>query len=148
MAARRFDPQRALGTPRSVAALLGPDPRVIADEVWAKLLWAGLNLDTADLPQAQAGHFYPFELVRALTLTWLFSGQRSDEITRLRVGCIRWQHDDAPTAADSPQVWPATRYACSTSRRTRPAPRSPSRSTRSSARPSRRGRPPAPPSRR
>lgn len=28
---RRFDPQRALGTPRSVAALLGPNPRVIAD---------------------------------------------------------------------------------------------------------------------
>jgi integrase len=101
---RRFDPQRALGTPRSVAALLGPDPRVIADEVWAKLLWAGLNLETADLPEARAGRFYPFELVRALTLTWLFSGQRSDEITRLRVGCIRWQHDGAPTARDSPQV--------------------------------------------
>jgi hypothetical protein len=38
---RRFDPQRALATPRSIAALLGPDPRVIADEVWAKLMWAG-----------------------------------------------------------------------------------------------------------
>jgi integrase len=101
---RRFDPQRALGTPRSVAALLGPDPRVIADEVWAKLLWAGLNLETADLPEARAGHFYPFELVRALTLTWLFSGQRSDEIARLQVGCIRWQHDGAPIAGDCPQV--------------------------------------------
>jgi integrase len=101
---RRFDPQRALGTPRSIAALLGPDPRVIADEVWAKLLWAGLNLETADLPEARAGHFYPFELVRAITLTWLFSGQRSDEITRLRAGCIRWQHDGAPIAGDSPQV--------------------------------------------
>jgi hypothetical protein len=101
---RRFDPQRALGTPRSVAALLGPNPRVIADEVWAKLLWAGLNLETADLPETRAGHFYPFELVRAITLTWLFSGQRSDEITRLRVGCIRWQHDDAPIAGNSPQL--------------------------------------------
>jgi hypothetical protein len=101
---RRFDPQRALGTPRSVAALLGPDPRVIADEVWAKLLWAGMNRQTADLPDTQAGHFYPSELVRALALTWLFSGRRSDEITRLRVGCIRWQHDDAPIAGDSPQV--------------------------------------------
>ena len=30
---RRFDPQRALATPRSIAALLGPDPRVIADDV-------------------------------------------------------------------------------------------------------------------
>lgn len=36
---RRFDPTRALALPRSVAALIGTDPRVIADEVWAKLLW-------------------------------------------------------------------------------------------------------------
>ena len=42
---RRFDPSRALAVPRSVAALIGTDPRVIADEVWAKLLWAGLNLE-------------------------------------------------------------------------------------------------------
>ncbi|BCO34884.1 hypothetical protein BMW24_014810 [Mycobacterium heckeshornense] len=45
-------------------------------------------------------------MVRAITLTWLFSGQRSDEIARLRVGCIRWQHDrpptgDAPSPTDS-----------------------------------------------
>jgi len=38
----RFDPNRALAVPRSVAALIGTNPRVIADEVWAKLLWAGL----------------------------------------------------------------------------------------------------------
>jgi integrase len=101
---RRFDPQRALATPRSITALLGPDPRVIADEVWAKLMWAGLNLQAADLPQTQAGNFYPLELVRAVTLTWLFSGQRSDEIARLRVGCIRWQHRGAAIAGDSQQV--------------------------------------------
>ena len=52
----------------------------------------------------RSGHFYPIELVRAITLTWLFSGQRSDEIARLRVGCIRWQHDGAPIAGDSQQV--------------------------------------------
>ncbi|MGW3661319.1 tyrosine-type recombinase/integrase [Streptomyces sp. NPDC005151] len=101
---RRFDPLRALAIPRSITALLGPDPRVIADEVWAKLLWAGLNLEPADLPQTRAGHFYPFELVRAVTLTWLFSGQRSNEIARLRVGCVRWQQDGAPIAGDSQQV--------------------------------------------
>jgi len=101
---QRFDPQRALGTPRSIAALLGPDPRVIADEVWAKLMWAGLNLQEDDLPQTQAGHFYPVELVRALTLTWLFSGQRSDEIARLRVGCVRWQHDGSTIMGDSQKV--------------------------------------------
>jgi integrase len=101
---RRFDPQRALATPRSIAALLGPDPQVIADEVWAKLLWAGLNLQASDLPQTQAGNFYPLELVRAVTLTWLFSGQRSDEIARLRVGCVRWQHDGAAIDGNSQQV--------------------------------------------
>jgi integrase len=77
---------------------------VIADEVWAKLLWAGLNLEPADLPKTRAGHFYPIELVRAVTLTWLFSGRRSDEITRLRLGCIPWQHDGAPISGDSGQV--------------------------------------------
>jgi hypothetical protein len=51
---RRFDPYRVLATPRSVAALLGPNPRVIADEVWAKLLWAGLNLTVDDLPPSNA----------------------------------------------------------------------------------------------
>jgi integrase len=101
---RRFDPQRALATPRSIAALLGPDPRLIADEIWAKLMWAGLNLQEDDLPQPRAGTFYPFELVRAVTLTWLFSGQRSDEIARLRVGCIRWQHDGTEVTGDSDQV--------------------------------------------
>ena len=41
---RRFDPRRAFALPRSIKALIGPDPRVISDEVWAKLMWAGLNL--------------------------------------------------------------------------------------------------------
>jgi integrase len=97
---RRFDPGRALALPRSVAALIGTDPRVIADEVWAKLLWAGLNLQTADLP-GSAGSYYPIELIRAITLTWLFSGLRSDEIHRLPVGCIRWQHNGKPVPGDS-----------------------------------------------
>ncbi|WP_406154669.1 hypothetical protein [Streptomyces canus] len=44
------------------------------------------------------------ELIRAITLTWLFSGQRSDEIARLRLGCIRWQHDGTPIAGNSEQV--------------------------------------------
>jgi hypothetical protein len=33
----------------SVRALITPNPRVIASDVWAKLLWAGLNLEQADL---------------------------------------------------------------------------------------------------
>ncbi|MFC5359386.1 hypothetical protein [Azospirillum himalayense] len=42
---------------------------------------------------------YPVELVRALAITWLFAAQRSDEIVRLRVGCVRWQPDAADPAA-------------------------------------------------
>jgi integrase len=91
-----FDPRRALTTPRSIQAQLGPNPRVLADDVWAKLLWAGLNLEEADLPRGagESDPFYPLALVRAVVLVWLFGGLRSDEIRRLRIGCIRRQHGD------------------------------------------------------
>ncbi|MER7000653.1 tyrosine-type recombinase/integrase [Streptomyces sp. NPDC000410] len=101
---RRFDPVRALATPRSVAALIGPNPRVIADDIWAKLLWAGLNVDPEDFPTNTYGLCYPIELIRAITLAWLFGGLRSDEISRLRTGCIRWQHDGFPIPGDSDEV--------------------------------------------
>jgi len=100
---RRFDPRRALALPRSVGNLIGPDPRVISEEIWAKLMWAGLNLTVEDLPvhgRKSGAHdinvgtpWYPLQLVRAVALLWLFAGLRSDEIVRLRVGAIRWQHD-------------------------------------------------------
>jgi integrase len=99
---RRFDPARALALPRSISALIGPDPRVIADDMWAKLLHAGLNIEAADLPSASPQGYYPIELIRAVTLTWLFSGLRSDEISRLRVGCVRWQHDTPPAGDSQP----------------------------------------------
>jgi integrase len=95
---RRFNPARGFVTPRSVRALIGPDPRVIADDVWAKLLWAGLNLAQDDLPKRAAPGFapwYPLALVRAVAVTWLFAGLRNGELVRLRVGCVRWQRDDA-----------------------------------------------------
>jgi len=99
-----FNPLRAFATPRSLTRLIGPSPRALADDVWAKLLWAGLNLRAEDIPVAgvhrgQHGRadldpssFYPFEMLRALTLIWLFAGLRSDEIVRLRLGCTR-THD-------------------------------------------------------
>jgi len=101
---RHFDPTRALAVPRSVGALIGTDPRIIADDVWAKLMWAGLQLEADDLPGTSAGSYYPLPLIRALAVTWLFSGLRSDEISRLRVGCIRWQQDGHPIPGDSKEV--------------------------------------------
>jgi hypothetical protein len=47
-----FDPARSLATPLSVTSQVGPDPRVIGDDVWAKLLHAGLNLTADDLPNS------------------------------------------------------------------------------------------------
>lgn len=101
---RRFDPRRCFATPRAILALLAPNPRVIADDVWAKLLWAGLNLNEADLlaPVSGPRGSYPFALVRAVTVVWLFGGLRRNEIRRLRVGCIRWQgNDGAPTGSEA-----------------------------------------------
>jgi integrase len=102
---RRFDPRRAFALPRSIKTLIGPDPRVIADEVWAKLMWAGLNLTTADLPPhghpgGEGKPWYPLELVRAVPLLWLFAGLRVDEILRLPVGAVRWQHQHDPEGGE------------------------------------------------
>jgi integrase len=96
---RRFDPYRAFRAPRSISCLLERNPRVLADDVWAKLIWAGLNLVPTDLP-GQGGrgggyHMYPFSYVRAVTMVWLFAGLRWNEIRRLRLGCIRWQEDSS-----------------------------------------------------
>lgn len=115
---RRFDPYRVFATPRALRAQLGPDPKVIADDVWAKLMWAGLNLSPDDLPRS---YFrigpktrlpqYPFEMVRALVLVWLFAGLRRDELVRLPVGCIRWQRD-AATVADGKEEVPSRAAIC------------------------------------
>ena len=54
---------------------------------------------------------------------------------RLRVGCIRRQHDGAAIAGDCRQLLACDTVCLLDSRCARPAARSPSRSTRSSARP-------------
>lgn len=98
----RFNPNQALSTPASILNLIGPDPRLLADDIWAKLLWAGLNLNQDDLSESRAevGRAYPLEMVRAVAVTWLFSGSRVNEICRLRVGCIRWQRTDGGIGQD------------------------------------------------
>ena len=89
----RFDPVRALGLPRAIGASIGPNARVVADDAWAKLVWAGLNLADEDL-QSAPGHEgctkqpprYPLAMVRAVAMLWLFAGLRRDEFWRLPVG--------------------------------------------------------------
>lgn len=98
----RFDASRALTTPASVKRLIGPDPRIINDDIWAKLLWAGLNITEDDWRKKNQIEMlanvtaYPLGMLKALALVWLFSGLRNDEIKRLRLGCIRWERN-SPT---------------------------------------------------
>ena len=103
---RRFNPSRAFRTPRSIKSLLGTKPRPVTDSFWAKLLWAGLNLKSEDLPKKTVGaHMYfPFELVRALAVAWLLAGLRNNEYRRLRVGCIRWVSDPNCGDANTPET--------------------------------------------
>ena len=94
-----FNPDRYLATPKSVLAKRGPNPKPIALDLWTKLQEAGLSLTQEDLPitnliMAKQGNvapdsWYPLDMVRAMAIVWLYTGLRSDEIRRLRVGCIR-----------------------------------------------------------
>nr|WP_225381058.1 tyrosine-type recombinase/integrase [Escherichia coli] len=91
----RFDPVRTFRLPRAIRASIGPAPRVVADDIWSKLVWAGLNLQEQDLHYGEQLYYrYPFSMVRALCVLWLFGGLRRDEILRMRTGCIRWQNDE------------------------------------------------------
>ncbi len=103
---RRFDAVRAFGTPRSIRNQLGPNPRDLDPLLWAKLVHAALNLTEEDLPRTKQGALhYPLALVRAVAVVWVYSGLRSDEILRLRLGCIRWQREDV-TVPDTGEVLP------------------------------------------
>lgn len=86
----RFSPQHYMTTPRTVLRKITPDPRVIDKTIWAKLVWAGQNLEESDLP----ARMYPLAFVRAVAAVWLFTALRSDEVSRLTVGCIEWPQTD------------------------------------------------------
>lgn len=103
---RRFDAARAFRTPRTIRNQLGPDPRDLDPLLWAKLVHAALNLTEADLPRTKHGALhYPVAFVRALAAVWVYSGLRSDEIIRLRLGCIRGPRENA-TVPETGEVLP------------------------------------------
>ena len=82
--------------PRSLRGQIGPKPRVISDDIWARLLWAGLNLSAEDNPRSgrrpgNEAKIFLLEYIRAVAMVWLFAALRDNEIRRLRVGWVRWQ---------------------------------------------------------
>jgi len=93
---RRFAPARCFATPRTIRSQIGPDPRVIEPALWAKIVMAAVHLSADDTPRHRHSRTpaYPVEMVRALAVVWCFTGLRSDEAHRLRVGCARPQRDD------------------------------------------------------
>lgn len=94
---RTLNPRRAFRFPQALQNQIGPDPRAVDRPLWAKLLWAAMNLEEKDLPLWGNGNklpVYPVEMVRAIAMVWCFAALRSDEIVRLQVGCIRWQYED------------------------------------------------------
>jgi len=102
---RHFNPMVALQTPRSIKNVMGPDPRVIDDAWWWKLVAAAETLTEADIPHCgNGGLLYPLEFVRAVAATWCYSARRSDEIKRLRVGCIRWQWENTMLSEDGGSI--------------------------------------------
>ncbi len=86
-----FNPDRVFQLPRSIRSKIGPDPRVVPDDIWSKLVWAGINLKPEDFKYGKQLYYrYPFNLAKTVCIFWLFSGLRLDEIIRMRVGCIHW----------------------------------------------------------
>lgn len=101
-----FKPSRYLPIPPSIKPLLVIRPRVIADDIWAKLMHAGISLtpdeiNSSNTPKLSTGQmapmpYYPWEMIHAVVIVWLFAGLRANEIKRLSFGCIRWE-DLEPT---------------------------------------------------
>lgn len=89
---RPFSPAQVFALPAKLKRQLGPKPRDLSDEVWTKLLWAGLNLVRDDFRETTLVA-YPVEMLNALVVVWLLGGLRRDEIRRLRLDCIEWEVD-------------------------------------------------------
>lgn len=88
-----FVPREVLTTPTPIRkALDTASPRDIAVQVWAKLAIAAATLSANDLPRTTR---YPLSFYRALALVWVTSARRPNEITRLRLDCLReeWTSD-------------------------------------------------------
>lgn len=111
---RHFNPIRFLPITKQMTSQRKASPRIIADDVWAKLVWAGINLTSNDLPtcsfrigdgiRKKETPWYPIAMVRAVVAVWLFEGLRSNEILRLRTHCIRWQQNNTLESAENAKI--------------------------------------------
>src|SRR6266571_7399794 len=76
-----------LVTPEPIKRQLVPHPRTLDQAWWQKLTWAAASLSAKHLSVGSAG-VYPLAYYRAAGLLWVTGARRSDEIRRLKVGCV------------------------------------------------------------
>jgi len=82
-----FVPGEVFTTPEHVRKILDiASPRDIDLQVWSKLTIAAATLAQSDLPP---GTRYSLTFYRALSLVWVTSARRPNEIARLRLHCLR-----------------------------------------------------------
>src|ERR1035441_9598386 len=60
---RRFATRTVFRLPQEIAKDASPKPRDFHDDVWAKLLWAGLSFERSDLSPTLRSH-YPIEMLQ------------------------------------------------------------------------------------
>jgi len=87
----KLSPYRHLSTPNTPTFKSGVNPRVIDDPVWLKLIWASLNLRREDM---FTDIHYRLAMLQAIAVIWTHAGLRSNEISRLTLGCAREQSDE------------------------------------------------------
>lgn len=73
---RRFDPRRAFATPATLRRHLGPKPRTIADPLWAKLLWAGLNLTAGAPARSKTIYLFLRQIQETRRLYWAWTADQ------------------------------------------------------------------------
>ena len=82
-----FLPQEVFTAPDHIRKILDTaSPRDIDLQVWSKLTIAAATLAQSDLPP---GTRYSLTFYRALSLVWVTSARRPNEIARLRLDCLR-----------------------------------------------------------
>jgi len=90
---RRFDPRDALATPDQVQkALRGTEPRDIDLAIWQRLAIQAARLTTEDVGPVP---YWPFTAIPAMSLLWVSTARRPNELLRLRFHCVRdeWEPD-------------------------------------------------------
>ncbi len=97
-----FVPKEVFTTPDHIRrALDTAAPRDIDLQVWAKLTIAAATLAQSDLPH---GTRYSLNFYRALSLVWVTSARRPNEIARLRLDCVREDWDPGMLDEDGQPV--------------------------------------------